>query len=120
MNRRLWCVAVAAGAACACGLSTDVEGQEEIVVLEIAPDSVPCVGEMVGRCIQVRGIGESEWRTCYSPIDGFQHEVGFRYVLEIGRREVPSPPADASSYQYRLIRVLAREPVGNGGAGGAP
>jgi hypothetical protein len=95
----------------ACSSSTDLLGQEEILVLEVAPDLVPCVGEIVGRCIQVRNQGEEDWQIFYDPIDGFQHEEGVQYTLEVGRREIPNPPADGSSYAYRLIRILAQEPV---------
>ncbi len=106
-----WILALAFVGTSACSASTAVLGQEEILVLEVAPDSVPCVGEMVGRCIQVRSPGEEDWRIFYDPIDGFQHEEGFQYTLEVGRRAVPNPPADGSAYAYRLIRILARERV---------
>ncbi len=105
-----WILATAFIAVSACTSATAVYGPEESIVFEVAPDSVPCVGEMKGRCIQVRSPGAPEWRTFYDPIDGFQHEPGFRYTLEVGRREVLDPPADGSAYTYRLIRIIAREP----------
>ena len=106
-----WILALVFVVVSACASSTAVYGQEEILVLEVAPDLVPCVGEMADQCIQVRSPGEEDWRTFYDPIDGFQHEAGVQYTLEVGRREVLNPPADGSAYVYRLIRVLAREPV---------
>ena len=108
---RPWILALAFVGISACTASTGVDGQEEILVLEVAPGLVPCVGEIVGRCIQVRTPGEEDWQIFYDPIDGFQHEEGVQYTLEVGRREVPNPPADGSSYAYRLIRILAQEPV---------
>ena len=60
-----------------------VYGQEEMLVIEVAPDSVPYVGEMVGRCIRVRNPGEENGRIFYDPIDGFQHEEGVQYTLEV-------------------------------------
>lgn len=91
---------------------TAVNGQEELLILEVAPDRVACVGEMRGKCIQVRSPGEEEWRTFYEPIEGFEYEEGVRYTLEVSRREVPNPPADGSAYEYRLIRIIDREPAG--------
>ena len=106
-----WALGLVAVVVSSCTTSTALYGQEEIIVLEVAPDSIPCVGEMVGRCIQVRDPGEDTWRPFYSPIDGFEHEEGVHYTLEIGRREVLNPPADGSSYVYRLIRILSRDPA---------
>jgi hypothetical protein len=103
--------AVFAASACTAGSPAAVFGQEEVIVLEVAPHLVDCVGEMVDRCIQVRSPGEEVWRTFYDPIEGFQREEGVRYTLEVGRRAVLNPPADGSSYAYRLIRVISREPA---------
>lgn len=103
-------VAVLLAVVPACTSTLTLQGSEEILVLEVAPDSVPCVGEMVGHCIQVRSPGEDAWRKFYDPIDGFQHEPGFRYTLRVARRAVPDPPADGSAWTYRLIEIIAREP----------
>jgi len=99
--------AVVAVSACTSGSA--VVAPEEILVLEVAPDSVACVGEAVGRCIQVRNPGEAEWRKFYDPIAGFRHEAGIRYTLQVGRRQVIDPPADGSAWTYRLIRIIALE-----------
>ena len=96
--------------ACTAGSPSAVFGQEEVLVLEVAPHLVPCVGEMAGRCIQVRSPGEEAWRTFHDPVEGFQREDGVRYTLEVGRRVVPNPPADGSAYAYRLIRIISRDP----------
>ena len=93
-----------------CQVSVAGQNHEEVLILEIARDSVPCVGEMTGMCIQVRAPGETEWRKFYDPIEGFQHEEGTSYVLEVGRREVRNPPADGSAFQYRLIRIVEMDP----------
>ena len=108
---KLWTTCVLACATFGCAASTaDLLGQEEVLVLEVARETVSCVGEMVGRCIQVRDPGEGAWQIFYDPIEGFQHEAGVLYTLEVGRRGVSSPLADGSAYAYRLIRVLSRDP----------
>jgi hypothetical protein len=113
IGRARWILGVGMVALAACGVSAPaaVEAQEEILVLEVAPDSVPCVGEMVGHCIQVRSPGEEAWRKFYDPIEGFEHEVGFHYTLRVARRDVPNPPADGSAYAYRLLGVISKEPA---------
>lgn len=102
-------LAIVLGSACTASPST-VYGQEEILVMEVAPDRVACVGEMEGMCLQVRAPDEEEWRTFYDTIEGFQHEDGVRYTLEVGRREILNPLADGSSYAYRLIQILEEVP----------
>ena len=107
----LWILAPAFFLVSSCTAATTAYGQEEILFLEVAPDLVPCVGEMAGRCIQVRSPGEKDWRTFYDPIDGFEHEAGVRYTLKVSRRDVAHPPADGSGYSYRLIQIIARDPA---------
>ncbi len=111
MKRIAWILAFTSLLASACTSST-AANQEEILVLEVAAESVPCVGEMQDRCIQVRSPGGEEWQIFYDPIEGFEHKEGTQYTLEVGRRRVPNPPADGSAYAYRLIRIIAQEPVG--------
>lgn len=114
MTRLLpWFLVLAVMVAPACTESTGTYGEEEILVLEVAPDSVSCVGEATGMCIQVRSPGEDEWRIFYDPIEGFQHQVGILYTLEVARREVLDPPANGSAYEYRLVRILDQEPAGS-------
>ncbi len=95
----------------ACGDSA-LEPGEEILVLEVAAETAPCVGELEGRCLQVREPGEAAWRLFYSPIEGFTHQEGTAYTLEVARRVVPDPPAGGSSYSYRLVRILEERPGG--------
>lgn len=96
--------------ACTASSPATVYGQEEILVLEVAPQRVACVGEMQDMCLQVRSPDEEEWRRFYDTIQGFRHEEGVAYTLEVGRREILNPPADGSSYAWRLIRILEETP----------
>jgi hypothetical protein len=105
-----WILAFASALAVACTSSTAANEQEEILILEVAAEKVPCVGEMEDMCIQVRIQGEDEWQIFYDPIEGFEHEEGTQYTLEVGRRRVKNPPADGSAYVYRLIRIIAQGP----------
>ena len=95
-----------------CTSTPTLHENEELLVLEVAPDSVPCVGEMAGNCIQVRSPGEALWHRFYDPIEGFRHEVGVRYTLSVARRAIADPPADGSAAAYRLVRIIDRDPGG--------
>lgn len=83
--------------------------EEEVLVYEVAPYTAECVGEGVQECLVVRKEGEQDWTYFYSQIDGFSYEEGYWYRLLVSRRRVSDPPADASSFEYRLVEVLERE-----------
>jgi hypothetical protein len=85
---------------------------EEVLVLEVAPQTVTCQGEGVHECLRVREPPETEWRNFFGSIEGFTHETGHRYLIRVARRRVANPPADGSSFEYRLLEVLEDEPVG--------
>lgn len=48
-----------------------------------------------------------EWRNLpMTAIEGFEYEIGHMYTLKVRRTILANPPADASSYTYRLIAVF--------------
>ena len=48
-----------------------------------------------------------EWRNLpMTAIEGFEYEIGHMYTLKVRRTILANPPADASTYTYRLIAVL--------------
>ncbi len=79
---------------------------EEIQRLWVGPQLVDCVGEAPQKCMQIRRSvdGEIEW--FYDSIDGFTHEAGTSYVLDVAVSTVDNPPADASSLRYRLVEIV--------------
>jgi len=80
---------------------------EESLVLELSEARVPCVGVGPRECLLVRD-GEGEFELFYEEIRGFTFQEGYRYTLEVSRRTVANPPADASSYMYHLERQRSR------------
>lgn len=80
------------------------------IIMDVAANTVECQGEAVQRCLLVRRAGEDNWTRFYGTIDGFSHEEGHAYRIEVERRAVKTPPADGSSYEYRLLRVVWRRP----------
>ncbi len=110
MKRLPWILVFTFVGALACSPTMTLSGQEELLVLEVAPNTVPCVGEMADQCIRVRSPGEEEWKSFYDPIEGFERTEGIGYTIEVARRKVPNPPADGSSYAYRLVRIISEEP----------
>lgn len=44
-----------------------------------------------------------------SSIEGFTYERGYEYKLKIQRTTLANPPADGSSYTYKLIKILSKQ-----------
>jgi hypothetical protein len=104
----LLAIGLAFSSACAQSVPPD---ETEGLVLEVGPEKVQCQGEASQLCLLVRESADGVWRHFYSPIEGFEHEEGFQYLIEVERTRIPNPPADASSFRYRLLRVLSKEAV---------
>ncbi|MBB4080069.1 heat shock protein HslJ [Lewinella aquimaris] len=75
--------------------------------------TVPCTGAGPQTCLQVKRGPEldgGEWEYFYATIAGFDYEPGYLYKLSV--RETPlidaEVPADGSSIEYTLIRVLEK------------
>lgn len=47
-----------------------------------------------------------EWRNLsMNAIEGFEYEIGHMYTIRVRRTILANPPADASSYTYRLLSI---------------
>lgn len=73
-----------------------------------------CEGEGPMKCLPVREKETDEWTLFYSEIEGFTHEAGYRYELRVEVKPRANAPADASSLEYRLVKVVAKEQVTSG------
>jgi hypothetical protein len=80
----------------------------EVLTLEVGPQTVACTGEAPQRCLRVRRTPDAPWTNFYGTIQGFTHEEGYLYRLEVDRQRVARPPADGSAYRYRLLRILSK------------
>jgi hypothetical protein len=86
---------------------------EHVAHLQIAADSIDCVSaQLTQRCLEARELVGGDvwdaWQPFFATIDGFVHEPGFIYDVQVARRQVENPPVDASSYVYRLLSVLRK------------
>lgn len=92
--------------AAGCGITSP---DPDVITMEVGPNRVPCVGEGQRECLLVRDPGDAEWGYFYGEIEGFTFEPGYQYVLRVARREIASPPADGSSVEYMLVRVVSKD-----------
>jgi heat shock protein HslJ len=88
------------------GSAGAVQPGEEIQRLWVGPQLVDCVGVAPQKCLQIRRSADGEIEWFYDSIDGFTHEAGTSYVLDVAVSTVENPPADASSLRYRLVKVV--------------
>lgn len=95
----------------ACSAPTEVEF-ERVLTLHVAAAKVTC-NQWFGptECLQVRDDTSADWRPLYEGISGFTHEDGFAYELRVVEFSIRNPPADGSSREYRLARIVKRVSV---------
>ncbi|WP_051201774.1 DUF4377 domain-containing protein [Ferrimonas senticii] len=85
--------------------TTSDTSKSEILTVTVAPQQADCVGIAPRKCLVVDG------QLFYSDIQGFEFEPGFEYQLQIEKSLAfggGPVPADASRYQYRLIKQISR------------
>ena len=92
----------------ACGSTGPAEHVETMFVASYTRE---CVGVAVQQCMLVKERPEDEWQNFYGGISGFAYEPGYDYELVIGWREIENPPADGSSREYWLIRLVSKTPT---------
>ncbi|ARN78270.1 hypothetical protein BST97_09855 [Nonlabens spongiae] len=56
-------------------------------------------------------IASNQFQIFYGGITGFNFEPGFVYELEVLKRNVENPPADAPSIEYILVNEVSKMPV---------
>ena len=57
-------------------------------------------------CLQVAESEGDNYQLFYDTIEGFDHQEGTSYVIDVSVTEVENPPADASSLQYTLVEIV--------------
>lgn len=63
-------------------------------------------------CMQVRYALEGSWEPMlFGSIENFKYEKGVEYELCVLRTTLSNPPADGSTYTYRLDRILSHKVV---------
>jgi hypothetical protein len=73
-----------------------------------------CVGEGYHLCLLIREPRQAEFLRHYGGIEGFEHQWGYVYEIEVEDHRVANPPADGSSIRTVLRRIVARERVPQG------
>ncbi|MBX3298156.1 MAG: META and DUF4377 domain-containing protein [Acidobacteria bacterium] len=80
----------------------------EIFTWYVNKEAVDCVGVVKTKCLQVKDRKDAPWQNFFGPIAGFDFKKGYYYEIEVERVRRENPPADASAYEHRLLRVIKR------------
>ncbi|AGH80900.1 hypothetical protein PCNPT3_04790 [Psychromonas sp. CNPT3] len=83
----------------------DTSTSEKLMTVDVGAHKVACFGVGPMQCLVVDDL------LFYSKIQGFNFEEGYNYQLKIKRITVFTQytvPADASLYEYHLIKVLSK------------
>jgi hypothetical protein len=91
------------------GCSGILDG-DTALTLDVAEARVLCMGVGPQFCLLVRSEPGAEYGLFYDWIEGFDYEPGYRYRLRVAQTKVEDPPADGSSFAYRLLRVESKQP----------
>lgn len=71
-----------------------------------------CEGVTTMRCLLVKKQGEKDYNFFYDNIIGFDYQEGFVYTLWVTTvPKTPPVPADASIYDYKLVKVVSKKAI---------
>jgi hypothetical protein len=101
--RLLTLLLLLAGSAC------DKSVELEMLTLQIDSQYQDCMGMGPMKCLRVKENDASNWQLFYGAIEGFTYEPGYRYTVQVSRETIPDPPADGSSYRYKLLQIVNRQ-----------
>jgi heat shock protein HslJ len=92
------------------GLATAF-AQSNIFRLTVKEVQNDCMGVAPQKCLQVKYSNSKDWENFYGTIEGFNYQEGYQYQLRIRRTKLANVPADASSYKYKLVRIVKKTKV---------
>ena len=109
MQKNIWVLLLCLLSGCAnyseSNTDLDLSAQEKLMTVSVGAHKVDCFGIAPMQCLLVDDL------LFYSQIKGFNFEDGYDYQLKIKRIKVFTKhiaPADASLYEYHLIKVLSK------------
>jgi hypothetical protein len=91
------------------GSACDKSVKPETLTLQIDSQYQDCVGVGPRKCLRVKENDASNWQLFYDTIEGFTYEPGYSYTIQVSRETIADPPADGSSYRYKLIQVVNQQ-----------
>ncbi len=82
---------------------------QETKKIYIASHLTDCEGVAPQKCMLIKSRPSEDWTYFYDTIEGFNYEEGYSYELEVAVTRIENPPADGSSLQYSLLKILSKQ-----------
>lgn len=90
-------------------LMVSCKTNDNVVKMTVASEKRMAMGVAPMEVLLVKEGDATEWSFFYSNIEGFNHEKGYEYVLDVKKENVENPtPADASSIKYTLVKEVSK------------
>lgn len=85
--------------------SDDTQAEDETQIsLIVSASPVRCVG-VAEDCLQVKFSPEGDWEALQSRIEGFEYELGYRYVLLVEAQADQAADSGSAKGRYKLVQV---------------
>ena len=88
-----------------------IDNQNQTKTLFVDSQLATCSGVGLMQCMRVRSDATQDWKLFYGNIKGFDYEPGYTYELQVTESKIENPPADGSSIQTTLVKVIKKEAV---------
>lgn len=87
-----------------------VSNGQEVIKIQVNSSKKPCQSVAPMECLQIKHNQNAPWENFHDTIEGFSFEKGYLYDLEVSKsRKKETIPADAFSFNYKLIKVLSKK-----------
>lgn len=84
---------------------------KDVIKMTIKEETGKCVGVGPTTCMLVKYPASTDWEFFYGGIKGFNYKEGYRYTILVQRTKRKNVPADASAYEYKLVKVLEKKKI---------
>lgn len=86
-----------------------VAQEAEIKTWYIADAKIACtIGDVTTSCLRIKDSLSGEWRNFQWDIEGFQHEKGFEYVIQVRLDKLKFTEDNGPQYKYTLEKVVSK------------
>lgn len=90
-------------------LMVSCKTNDNVVKMTVASEKRMAMGVAPMEVLLVKEGDAQEWSFFYSNIEGFSHENGYEYVLDVKKENIENAtPADASSIKYTLVKEVSK------------
>ena len=62
--------------------------------ITVASQQAECSGVGLQKCFLIKTGNDQSWQYLYGPIEGFNYEPGYEYIIEVKKKKVQNPAAD--------------------------